>query len=158
MLKVLPPDPEIGWMDSKMVKLNCLTLGELENEPIFKIVACSFKISNKVADKMCPLCTVCGPEKCTVFHHKDIMQLCGEKSEKGVNNRSYIWVLTSVKGQMGEVLYWNNRLVKAHKTFHRPTIIHRTCRHCPPPSVFIRSVFDPFLCIWRCLLGPSVYS
>ncbi len=23
MLKVLPPDPEIGWMDSKTVKLNC---------------------------------------------------------------------------------------------------------------------------------------
>jgi len=36
MLKVVPPDPEIGLMDSKTVKLNCLTLGELENEPIFK--------------------------------------------------------------------------------------------------------------------------
>ncbi len=35
-LKVLPPDPEIGWMISKTVKLNCLTLGELDNEPIFK--------------------------------------------------------------------------------------------------------------------------
>ncbi len=30
------PDPETGWMDSKTVKLNCLSLGELENEPIFK--------------------------------------------------------------------------------------------------------------------------
>ncbi len=28
-LKVLLPDTEIGSMDSKMVKLNCLTLGEL---------------------------------------------------------------------------------------------------------------------------------
>ncbi len=28
-LKVLPTDPEIGWMDSKTVKLNCLTLGVL---------------------------------------------------------------------------------------------------------------------------------
>ncbi len=35
-LKVLPPDPEIGWMDSKTVKLNFLTLGDLENEPISK--------------------------------------------------------------------------------------------------------------------------
>ncbi len=30
------PLPEIAWMDSKTVKLNCLTLEELENEPIFK--------------------------------------------------------------------------------------------------------------------------
>jgi len=29
MLKVAPPEPEIGWMDSKKVKLNSLTLGEL---------------------------------------------------------------------------------------------------------------------------------
>ncbi len=36
MLKVLPPDPEIGWMDSKTVNLNFLTLGDLENEPISK--------------------------------------------------------------------------------------------------------------------------
>ncbi len=35
-------------MDSKTVKLNCLTLGELENEPIFKKVECSFKINFKV--------------------------------------------------------------------------------------------------------------
>ncbi len=28
-LKVLPPDSEIGWMDSKTVKLNRLTQGEL---------------------------------------------------------------------------------------------------------------------------------
>ncbi len=42
MQKVQPPDPEIDWMDSKTVKLNCLTLGELENEPIFKKVECSF--------------------------------------------------------------------------------------------------------------------
>ncbi len=28
-VNVLPPDPEIGWMDSKTVKLNCLTIGEL---------------------------------------------------------------------------------------------------------------------------------
>ncbi len=33
-------------MDSKMVKLNCLTLGELENEPIFKKVECYFKIKS----------------------------------------------------------------------------------------------------------------
>ncbi len=26
-LKVLPPDPEIGWMDSKTEKLNCLPFG-----------------------------------------------------------------------------------------------------------------------------------
>ncbi len=31
-LKVLLPEPEIGWMDLKTLKLNCLTLGELENE------------------------------------------------------------------------------------------------------------------------------
>ncbi len=43
MLKVLPPDrQEIGWMDLKTVKLNCLTLGELENEPIFLKSECSF--------------------------------------------------------------------------------------------------------------------
>lgn len=29
------PDPEIGCMDTKTVKLNCLTLGELENQLIF---------------------------------------------------------------------------------------------------------------------------
>ncbi len=31
-------------MDSKTVKLNCLTLEELENEPIFKKVECSFNL------------------------------------------------------------------------------------------------------------------
>ncbi len=35
-LKVLSPDAEIGWMDSKTAKLNCFTLGELKNEPISK--------------------------------------------------------------------------------------------------------------------------
>ncbi len=34
MQKILPLDPEIGWMDSKTVKLNCLTLGDLDNEHI----------------------------------------------------------------------------------------------------------------------------
>ncbi len=33
-------------MDLKTVKLNCLTLGEMENEPIFKTVECSFYYNN----------------------------------------------------------------------------------------------------------------
>ncbi len=52
--KVMPkkrPDPEIGWMDSKTVKLNCLTLGELDNEPSFLKVECSFKTWSSVEHK-----------------------------------------------------------------------------------------------------------
>ncbi len=46
-------------MDSKTVKLKCLILGELENEPIFKKVACSFKgfrshtEKNNLGQKVC---------------------------------------------------------------------------------------------------------
>ncbi len=45
------PDPEIGWMDSKTAKLNCLTLGELDNEPSFLKVECSFKTWSSVEHK-----------------------------------------------------------------------------------------------------------
>ncbi len=48
MLSVLPPDTEISWMNSEMVKLNCLTLGELYNEPIFKKEKCSFNQSTEI--------------------------------------------------------------------------------------------------------------
>ncbi len=45
-LKVLPPDPEIAWMDSKTVKLNCLALGELWKWAYFpQKVEYSFKLS-----------------------------------------------------------------------------------------------------------------
>ncbi len=35
-------------MDSKTLKLNCLTLGELENEPIFKKVEYSFNDKERI--------------------------------------------------------------------------------------------------------------
>ncbi len=59
-LKVLPPDPEIGWMDSKTVKHNCLTLGELYSKmSLFpKKVECSFKELISQIDGM-----VCKPKQ-----------------------------------------------------------------------------------------------
>ncbi len=43
MQKVLPPDPEIGWIDSKTVKLNGLTLGIRKMSLFLKKEEYSFK-------------------------------------------------------------------------------------------------------------------